>query len=1243
MKQVNRIPGGRCVDYDTGLAFTFNGRAYQGLKGDTLASALLANGVDVLARSFKYGRQRGIVAAGAEEPNAILQVGAVHNTSHNTANDKQATWSPNVRATQQLLFDGLVCRSLSGGWSLAGLAGRLFSRLMPPGFYYKTFMFPGFMWRFYEYFMRRAAGLGTAPAVSDPDIYDHLNHHCDLLIVGAGPAGLAAALAAGKSGARLLVLDDQAQMGGCLLHSNSKINGLDASAWLAQTIAALTRLDNVVLLPMTTAVGYHDHNFIVAHERRAASLPASNQPRLSRERLHRIRARQVVLATGAQERPLVFSNNDLPGCMQASAVSIYIHRYGVLPGRRLVLMTTNDHGYQAALDWHSACATGQGSVVAIVDTRPATDTPVNTPLVQAARSAGIRIITGSAVIEATGSGRVTGVKVAAIDALGRSVTGKVETIRCDTLASSGGWSPVVHLTCHTGTRPIWRDEYGCFVPGKTIQAQHCAGAITGLMTLSSALAQGAEAGRVAAGLTGHVAGASDIPQTEAITEAPPIQLFHVPHTKSTSRAPKQFVDFQLDVSAADIELATREGFTSIEHVKRYTALGFGTDQGKLGNVAGVAIAARALGQSIAATGTTMFRPNYTPISFGSVAGRVCGELFDPIRYTAIQPWHEQQGARFENVGQWWRPWYYPRPGESMQDSLHRECLAVRQRVGILDASTLGKIDIQGPDAREFLNRVYTNAWLKLPVGQCRYGLMCGEDGMVIDDGVTAALGDNHFLMHTTTGGAAQILEWLELWQQTEWPELEVYFNSVTDQWTTAAITGPRSRDLLQGLTDIDLSGFPFMHWRAGKVAGIPARVFRVSFTGELTYEVNVQANYGLRLWQTLVTQGEPYGITAYGTETMHILRAEKGFVIVGQDTDGSVTPDDLGMGWAVAKQKRFSALGKRGMAREDCQRTGRKQLVGLLPLNPEEVLQEGAQLVADPAQSAMAGHVTSSYYSATLGRSFALALVQDGRKRVGETIYSPGVKAVSAAKICAPVFYDPEGERQNIELNQVVTSDLPVMQHLTMNHLPDSPEAGHSPLAQADNSPPDKGGWGVNTSPDRQTVTITEQAMLGHLVIRGQHDGLAQAVQDLLGLPLPSAPLQSCETQATVLRWVSPDEWLLTLPGENLATVEAGLRERLDERFAIVDVSGGQTMLHLAGENADLVVRKSTSYDINPANFPEGKTVTTLFARTPLMLRRMSPNAFELIIRRSFTHYIHHWLQDAAGEYDWGQDQVPGR
>jgi len=494
----------------------------------------------------------------------------------------------------------------------------------------------------------------------------------------------------------------------------------------------------------------------------------------------------------------------------------------------------------------------------------------------------------------------------------------------------------------------------------------------------------------------------------------------VPHDKPCARAPKQFVDLQNDVTAAGIELAVREGFESVEHVKRYTALGFGTDQGKLGNVNGLAIAAQAAGVPIPKMGTTMFRPNYTPVAFGAVAGRHCRALFDPERYTAMHRWHVENGAAFEDVGQWKRPWYFPKGGEDLHAAVARECLAVRNSVGILDASTLGKIDIQGPDAREFLNRVYTNAWTKLDVGKARYGLMCHEDGMVFDDGVTACLADNHFLMTTTTGGAAGVFEWLELYLQTEWPELKVYLTSVTDHFATMTLSGPNSRKLLAELTDMDLSreAFPFMSWKEGLVGGIPARVFRISFTGELSFEVNVQANYAMAVWQQLIEAGKKYDLTPYGTETMHVLRAEKGFIIVGQDTDGSVTPEDLNMGWCVGKNKAFSWIGKRGMNRADCLREGRKQLVGLKPIDPKQVLPEGTQLLFErsftpPVDSA--GHVTSSYYSAAMQHSFALALVKGGLKRMGERVFAPQADgSVIEAEICNSVFFDPKGERQNL-------------------------------------------------------------------------------------------------------------------------------------------------------------------------------------------------------------------------------------
>ncbi|WP_394424257.1 sarcosine oxidase subunit alpha family protein [Vreelandella stevensii] len=1011
-QQVYRLDIGGRIDRSRTLNFTFNGQAYQGYSGDTLASALLANGVDIVNRSFKYSRPRGIVAAGAEEPNAIVQLGA-----------SEAAQVPNVRATQQALFEGLTARS-TNGWpnvqrDLMGLVGKLGGQFMPPGFYYKTFMAPASMWLTYEKYIRKAAGLGRSPMENDPDSYDHINQHCDVLVVGAGPAGLSAALAAARSGARVIVADEQEEMGGSLLESRETLNGKPADQWAAQVLDELAGCDNVTLLPRTTANGYHDHHFVTLHERRTEHLgdtaPVVQGHRPVRSRMHRVRAGQVILATGAHERPLVYAGNDVPGNLLAGAVSTYIRRYGVVPGRRLVLSTSNDVGYRAALDWKEAGC----EVVAIVDARkaPAGD------WVDAARAQGIQIITGSAVIEAKGSQRVKAARIASIDIDAFRVSGPVQELACDTIASSGGYSPVIHLASHTGARPTWRDDILGFVPGLVKGVQACGGA-QGVYALGDVLGNGVEAGIKAAAALGYDTQPVNIPSVEPIKQGPSVALFQVPHEKSTLRAPKQFVDLQNDVTAAGIELATQEGFESIEHVKRYTAMGFGTDQGKLGNINGMAIAARCLGRSIPEVGTTVFRPNYTPVTFGAIVGRHCRDLFDPERYTALHQWHVERGAEFEDVGQWKRPWYYPQrvdgKTETMHEAVARECLAVREKVGILDASTLGKIDIQGPDAREFLARVYTNKWEKLAVGKCRYGLMCKDDGMVTDDGVTSCLAENHFLMTTTTGGAAAILEWLELWHQTEWPELDVYFTSVTDHWATMTITGPESRKLLSKITDIDLDrdDFKFMEWRAGTVAGVPARVFRISFTGELTFEINVQANYAMHVWQALFKHGEKYGLTPYGTETMHVLRAEKGFIIVGQETDGSVTPEDLGMQWCVGYDKPFSWIGKRALTRSDTRREDRKQLVGLRPKDPEVVLEEGAQIVLDPQHAIpmpMVGHVTSSYYSPTLNAGFALAVVKGGHKKMGETVYLPMADGQThEAEIVSTVFYDPKGERQNV-------------------------------------------------------------------------------------------------------------------------------------------------------------------------------------------------------------------------------------
>jgi len=964
----DRMTSGGRIDRSQPVNFTFNGRSYQGYAGDTLASALLANGVRLTARSFKYHRPRGIIGSGVEEPATLVEL-------------MGGDASGNRPSTTVALAEGLEARSVNCWPSPAfdlGAINQMIGRFIPAGFYYKTFKWPG--WHLYEPSIRKAAGLAAAP--SKPPATGHFENrfaHCDVLIAGAGPAGLMAALVAGRAGLRVMIADEGGEAGGSLLNRTLTIAGKPALDWVGSVTAELATMDNVTHLQNATVWAYREHNYLMVNER------APENPDIL-ERNWRVRAGHVICATGAIERALVFGNNDRPGVMLASAVQAYVNRYGVRPGRRAVVFTNNNSAYSVAAD---LAQTGI-EVAAIIDSR-------NT-VPDAARAAvsGIEVLPGHMVTTTHGRRHIRGVDVAPNDG------GAIRRIACDLLAMSGGWNPAVHLWSQSRGSLRYDNALTSFVPDHAAQAAISVGAANGELTLAQALQSGADAGSAAAGQS-----VPDVPESTDLAYA--IEpLWRVEQAKG-----KAFLDIQNDVTVDDVHLALREGYDNVEHVKRYTTGGMGIDQGKTGNINIIGTVAMQQGAALDAVGTTTFRSPYTPVSFGSVVGTREDSVALPYRHTPITTWNKANGAFiYESGARWRRPGYFPRDGESFQDTVNRECRAVRNGVGVYDGSPLGTFELKGRDVGRFLDHIYTNIMSTLKPGRARYGLMLSDDGLILDDGVALRLSTHRWIISTSTGHADAINSHMEELLQTRFPDWNVFVTTVTSQWNNATICGPKAREVMAALgTDIDISpkALPFMGFADGTVAGIPARVVRVSFTGELSFEVNVAPRHLAALWDRILAAGAPLGIEPIGSEANHVLRVEKGFLSLGHEVDGTVDPFDLGLGWVMSKKKP-DYLGKHAVALRRAGTENRRELVGLVP-EPDTMIPEGAPLTPGGARKATEGLVTACVFSTVLDRWVGLALLENGHARHDQLVHARLKDRTIPARVTAPIHYDPEGER----------------------------------------------------------------------------------------------------------------------------------------------------------------------------------------------------------------------------------------
>jgi heterotetrameric sarcosine oxidase alpha subunit len=988
--QTHRLASGGLIDRSQPLDFIFDGETMSGYAGDTLASALIANGVRLVGRSFKYHRPRGILTAGSEEPNALVELRS------------GARREPNTRATTVELYGGLIAASQNRWPSLRYdvlSVNQLASPIFVAGFYYKTFMWPAKFWEaIYEPLIRRAAGLGRAAEAADPDHYEKAWAHCDVLIAGGGPAGLAAALAAGRAGARVILCEEDVSLGGRLLSDGGTIDEMPAANWIASAVAELKSMPDVSVMTRTTVTGAYDHGTHAAIERvnDHVPVPPEHQPR---QKLWRIVAKRTVVAAGALERPVVFGGNDVPGVMLASAARTYLNRYAAAPAKRLALFTNNDDGWKTV---DAALAAGL-TIASVVDARA----EVSAERRALAAKHGFAVLNG--VVDGVDGGR-NGVGKISVALAG----GARATLDADGLAVSGGWNPAVGLTSHHRGRPKWRDDIAAFVPDGAPAGMVAAGAANGAFSLADCLSEGYAAGAAAAADLGFSNSAGQAPTSDDGATYALKPLWHVKGKK------KAFVDFQNDVTVSDVALAALEGFESVEHLKRYTTLGMATDQGKTSNVQGLAIMAELTGRSIPETGTTIYRPPHVPVAIGALAGHHRDENFHATRLTPSHHWAAERGAVFVDTGLWKRAQWYPLPGEKdWLESVSREVTAVRSGVGFCDVSTLGKIDVHGPDAGVFLDRVYANTFSNLAVGRARYGLMLREDGIVYDDGTTSRLAEDHYFLTTTTAKAGPVMQHLEFCRQVLFPELDVQLTSVSDQWAQFSIAGPKTRDLLKEIVDVseDLTneGFPFMAAREVTLrGGLTARLFRISFSGEIAFEISVPARFGDALVRNLMAVGEPSGITPYGTEALGVMRIEKGHV-AGPELNGTTTAADLGLGKMMSTKKDF--IGRVMAAREALTAPDRQVVVGIRPVDASRRLRSGAHVIRKgekPAPDTDGGYVTSVCFSPTFGRWLGLGLVERGRERFGEIAmaHDPLRGEDYEVELCNPVFYDPEGERQ---------------------------------------------------------------------------------------------------------------------------------------------------------------------------------------------------------------------------------------